>query len=197
MPQKDNMLHKNPIKCHNQKGFTLLELVVVIIIISILGLFAIDRIFVIRHAAEQAAVKQLVGTIKSALGLEVAQHALNGNMAAVVKLQKTNPILLLSQSPNNYIGQKDDPTHITKPGVWYFDKKQKALIYNVTYKENFKTSLKGLPRIRYRIKLIYNDRNKNKRFDIHYDGISGLDLVAIENFSWTGNTKELINMVQK
>lgn len=191
------MLHKKPIKCHNQKGFTLLELVVVIIIISILGLFAIDRIFAIRIAAEQAAVKQLVGTIKSALGLEVAQLALSGNMAAVAKLHKTNPILLLSQSPHNYIGEKDAPNHITQPGVWYFDKRQKALIYNVTYIENFKTSLKGLPRIRYRIKLIYNDRNKNKRFDIRYDGISGLDLIAVENFRWTDNTKELSTIVKK
>ena len=191
------MLQQKPIHNHKQKGFTLLELVVVIIVISILGLFAIDRIFAIRHAAEQAAVKQLVGTIKSALGLEVANLALKGNMAAVVKLHRTNPTLLLSQKPHNYIGEKDDPSHITQPGIWYFDKRQKALIYNVTYKENFKTSLKGVPRIRYRIKLIYNDQNRNKRFDLSTDAIGGLDLVAIENFSWTGNTKELTKLVQK
>lgn len=185
------MLLKKPIKCHNQKGFTLLELVVVIIIISILGLFAIDRIFAIRIFAEQAAVKQVIGTIKSALGLEVARLALEGKMNAVAKLEKTNPMLLLSQSPNNYIGEKDDNNHITKPGVWYFDKKQKALVYNITYKENFKTRLKGLPRIRHRIKLVYNDRNKNRRFDIRTDGIAGLDLIPLEKFSWNINTKNI------
>ena len=156
----------------------------VIIIISILGLFAIDRIFAIRIAAEQAAVKQLVGTIKSALGLEVARLALDGKMSAVAKLDKSNPLLLLSQNPNNYIGEKNNGKKITEPGVWYFDKKQKTLVYNVLYSENFKTTLKGSPRIRHRIKLVYNDRNKNKRFDLRTDGIAGLDLVPLDKFSW-------------
>ena len=165
----------------------------VIIVISILGLFAIDRIFAIRIAAEQAAVKQLVGTIKSALGLEVARLALEGKISAVAKLDKSNPLLLLSQNPNNYIGEKNNGNKIIKPGVWYFDKKQKTLVYNVLYTENFKTSLKGLPRIRHRIKLVYNDRNKNKRFDLRTDGIAGLDLVPVEKFSWVSTTEEISN----
>lgn len=164
-----------------QLGFTLLELVIVIVIISILALFAIDRVFAIRAAAERSSVQQLVGTIKSALGLEVAQLALAGNMNGVAKLDKSNPLDLLSQKPNNYIGEKQN---VKKTGVWYFDKKQKMLIYNVNYSENFTSSLKGTPRIRYRIKLVYNDRNNNKRFDIRYDSIAGLDLLPIEKFSW-------------
>jgi len=60
-------------------------------------------------------------------------------MNAVAKLDKTNPIDLLSQAPNNYLGEKEDGNHIIQPGVWYFDKKQKALIYNITYKENFRS----------------------------------------------------------
>ena len=158
-----------------------------IIIISILGLFAIDRVFALRIAAEQAAVKQLVGTLKSALGLEVARLALSGNMAGVAKLDKSNPMHLLSQAPNNYLGEKDKSDIINNTGVWYFDKKQKALVYNVTYKEYFKTSLEGVPRIRYRVKLVYDDQNKNKRFDARYDSIAGLDLFSIEKYSWAVN----------
>lgn len=184
-------MRKNTLINHQQRGFTILELVVVIIIISILGLFAIDRIFAIRIAAEQAAVKQLIGTIKSALGLEVARLALDGRMSAVAKLDKTNPLLLLSQNPNNYIGEKNNGKKITEPGIWYFDKKQKMLVYNVLYSENFKSTLKGLPRIRHRIKLVYNDRNKNRRFDLHTDGIAGLDLVPLDKFSWATKTKEI------
>ena len=167
-----------------QNGFTLLELVVVILIISILGLFAIDRILAIRALAEQSSVKQLVGTIKSALGLEVARLALEGRLASVAKLNKSNPIKLLSQKPNNYIGEKKGSKNINQAGIWYFDKNQKALVYHINYNESFSSPLKGTPRIRYRIKLVYNDRNKNKRFDVRSDGISGLDLVPIEKFSW-------------
>ena len=190
MQQRDKILqnHTNNIK---QRGFTLLELVVVIVVISILGLVAIDRVFTIRIAAEQASVKQLVGTIKSALGLKVSQLALEGNMSAVSKLDKTNPMLLLSQTPSNYIGEKKETSKTITPGVWYFNKTEKALIYNVRYTETFNTELDGLPRIRHKIKLIYNDRNKNKRFDINNDSIAGLDLVPIEKFSWNLKIKNL------
>ena len=187
------MLRKNVNFNNKQNGFTILELIVVIIIISILSLFAIDRIFAIRMAAEQAAVKQVVGTIKSALGLEVARLALEGKLSVVAKLDKSNPLLLLSQSPHNYIGEKKNSKEITQTGIWYFDKSQKALVYNVLYTENFKTSLKGLPRIRHRIELVYSDRNNNRRFDINTDGIAGLDLVPIEKFSWVTTIDELSN----
>ncbi len=183
MQHKDTRLRNNTLK-NQQRGFTILELIVVIIIISILGIFAIDRIFALRIAAEQASVKQIIGTIKSALGLEVARLALNGNMTDVARLNLSNPMLLLSQTPNNYLGEKDNNKAIKEPGVWYFDKKQKALIYNVTYTENFKTQLKGTPRIRYKVKLIYNDRNNNKRFDPHYDGVAGLDIFTVDKYSW-------------
>ena len=196
MPQKDKNLQRNLIN-NSQLGFTLLEMVVVIIIISILGLFAIDRIFAIRIAAEQAAVKQIIGTMKSALGLEVARLALEGKMSTVAKLDKTNPMHLLSQKPNNYLGEKDDSHHISETGIWYFDKKQKVLIYNVIYKENFKTTLKGLPRIRHRIKLVYNDRNRNKRYDHNYDSIAGLDLFPIEKFSWNIKAMDISDTVNK
>ncbi len=184
MRHKGSKLYKN-IRHNKQSGFTILELIVVIIVISILGLFAIDRIFSLRIAAERASVKQLVGTIKSALGLEVARLALKGNMPAVAKLNKSNPILLLSQVPNNYLGEKESGKNINQTGVWYFNKKQQALVYNVPYHENFETRLKGVPRIRYRVKLIYNDKNKNKRFDIRFESIAGLDFFPIEKYHWS------------
>lgn len=184
MRHKGNKLYKN----NKQSGFTILELIVVIIVISILGLFAIDRIFSLRIAAERASVKQLVGTIKSALGLEVARLALSGNMSAVAKLNKSNPILLLSQVPNNYLGEKESGKNMNQVGIWYFDKKQKTLVYNVTYHENFKTGLKGVPRIRYWVKLIYNDQNKNNRFDIRYESIAGLDFFPVEKYLWSVKT---------
>lgn len=177
------MIHKK------QKGFTLLELVVVIIIISILGLFALDRVWMLRIAAERAAVTQIIGNIRSSLGLEVARLALEGKMSSVAKLDKSNPIPLLAQAPNNYRGVLGDDDHITESGVWYFDNKQKALIYNVIYKENFISTLKGVPRIRHRLKLVYNDRNNNNRYDIRYDSIGGLDLLPMEKFNWNIKTK--------
>jgi general secretion pathway protein G len=175
----------------NQRGFTILELVVVIIVISILGLFAIDRIWALRIAAEQAAVTQIVGNIRSALGLEVAKLALAGKMNAVAKLENSNPVTLLAQAPSNYAGEKNDSSEMTESGSWYFDKELKTLTYNVIYTDNFRTELDGIPRIRYRIKLIYNDENKNNRFDPNVDAIGGLDLLPLEKYSWNTNINNI------
>jgi general secretion pathway protein G len=176
-----------PFNLNQHRGFTILELIVVIIIISILGLFAIDRIWSLRIAAEQASVTQIAGNIRSALGLEVARLALDGKMPDVAKLENSNPITLLAQVPGNYIGEKENEDLVTEPGTWYFDKKLKTLTYNVIYKENFVTGLQGIPRIRYRIKLIYYDKNNNKQFDLNNDSIGGLDLIPLEKFSWNTN----------
>lgn len=166
-----------------QRGFTFLELIAVIIIVSILALFAFDRVWSLRAAAEQASVAQVVGNIKSALGLEVVRFALQGKMAAIAELENTNPIPLLAQAPTSYLGEKENG-NVTDKGSWYFDKKNKLLIYNVAYEEGFKTTLKGLPRIRHKITLIYNDNNNNNQFDIGYDNIYGLDFLPAEKFSW-------------
>ena len=186
-----NVLQLKPIKINKQQGFTLLELIVVIIIISILGLFAIDRIWSLRMAAEQAAVTQIVGNIRSALGLEVARLALDGKISEVAKLENSNPITLLAQAPSNYIGEKEDGDHVTEQGIWYFNKKLHTLTYTVNYTENFNTTLQGMPRIRYQIKLIYSDKNNNKRFDVNTDSIGGLDLLPLDSFSWNTNLNKI------
>ncbi len=162
-------------------GFTLLELVVVIIVISILGLFALDRFWSLRVAAERAAVKQVTGNIRSALGMEVARYALDNRLAELPHLDGSNPMRLLAQTPTGYIGETSiDPAEIAK-GSWYFDPTTKTLNYHVTYHENFDSPLEGLPRIRWRITLIYRDRNHNQHFDPGLDAISGLDLVSLDH----------------
>ena len=173
---------RNKISYKKQRGFTFFEVVIVIVLISILGLFSIDRLLSLRIAAERASVIQVVGNIRSALGLEVVRLALKNNIAAVAKLANTNPIPLLAQPPANYLGEYKKQN--TEAGQWYFNIEKKMLVYNVIYSEGFNTTLKGLPRIRHKIKLIYNDNDNNQRFDIDTDHIAGLDLLPVEKFGW-------------
>ena len=177
-----NTKHKQTVIPHTrarQNGFTLLELVVVIIIISILGLFALDRFWSLRVAAERAAVQQVVGNIRSALGLEVARYALENRLAELPRLDGSNPMPLLAQTPRSYLGElSPDPATLAE-GSWYFDPTTKTLNYRVTYRENFSSPADESAWIRWRITLIYRDRNHNQRFDPGLDAISGLDLVRL------------------
>ena len=54
----------------NERGFSLLELVVVIILISVLAVFALDRLLALRFEAERIGVQSVVGALRS--GLRVA-----------------------------------------------------------------------------------------------------------------------------
>ena len=163
----------------NTAGFTLLEMVIVVILISILGLFALDRFWSLRVAAERAGIQQVVGNIRSALGMEVARYALENRLADLPRLDGGNPMLLLAQTPAGYIGKtKRRSTKITE-GNWYFDPDTKTLNYRIIYAEN-RDGAPGQPaELRWRIRLVYRDRNASQQFEPGIDAIEGLDLIRL------------------
>ncbi len=137
-----------------QNGFTLLELVIVIVCIGFLGLIVLDRVWKYRIYDK------------------------------IALLNKTNPLDLFLQKPNNYLGEIKDIQSIKEKGVWYFDKSDKSLSYIVSYPENFQTSVKGIKRTRHQLQLVYKDNNNNKRFDKGIDDINGLDMIKKEYYRW-------------
>ena len=167
-----------------QKGFTLLEMVVVIAMIGYLGTIVLDRLWKYRIYAEEAAVTSTVGNIRSALGLQVAKLAVGGQMRKIPTLADTNPMLLLAQQPHNYLGEFENNNDIQETGVWYFDTTEKTLNYIVNYSNNFKSTVEGIKRTRHQLNLVFTDNNNNNRFDNGVDDISGLDLVAKEPYRW-------------
>jgi len=173
------------VRCRSrQQGFTLLELVLVVLIISIMGLIAIDRLLNYRIDAERAMIQTVIGNIRSGLGMEIAQRVARDRIGTIHNLEDTNPIELLAQPPNNYIGEIDHESQVNEDGVWYFDTAASALVYRVRFGDYFKTRLSGPPRMRHRIKLVYTDNNRNNRFDPGIEHVSGLDLVPLEDYEW-------------
>lgn len=168
----------------NNHGFTLLEMVIVIVLISFLGLIVLDRVWKYRVYAEEAVVTATVGNIRSALGLEVAKLAVRGKARDIAKLNNTNPMELMAQKPDNYLGEFDSFNKINETGVWYFDTTDRSLNYIVNYTEEFRSNVQGSLRTRHQLKLVYTDNNKNNRFDKNIDEINGLDLVAMEPYRW-------------
>lgn len=62
-----------------QGGFTLIELVIVIVILGILAAVAIPKYEDMREEARTAALKGQLGSIRSAVAIQYARNALNGS----------------------------------------------------------------------------------------------------------------------
>lgn len=171
---------------NQQRGFSLLELVIVVILISLLIVIAIDRLLVLRVEAERVSVEKIAGELRSALSLQVSSVVVaDGGLQNINQLNKSNPMTMLSQAPGTYVGEikQVEPERIA-PGSWYFDHDKGELVYKVINAGNLVTDLEGVKRIRFQVQLDYTDNNRNGRYDAGRDIIYGLRLQALDQYSW-------------
>lgn len=167
-------------------GFSLFELVVVIAIIALLMVLAIDRLLALRVQAERVAMQMVLGTIRSGLGMEVAETVVKQDMAALQALAGSNPMDRLAEPPSNYLGVLDAPDPAAlEPGNWYFDRTTRVLVYLPRYSGGFTGGLTDPPRARFAIRLLYTDKNGNGAWDAGAEGLEGLRLQALDPYRWT------------
>ena len=174
------------------RGFSLLELVIVIVLISVLIAVAIDRLLALKAVAERTAVEQIVGTMRSALVIRFAELAAGNRLPEAVKLVGSNPMLLLSERPHSYVGElfAPDPAEIP-PGHWYFDTREKLLCYLVESADYFHSELAGPARLRFSIEPVFDDVNRNGRYDAGIDALRGFRLALLEPYDWNVRFKPL------
>jgi type II secretory pathway pseudopilin PulG len=103
---------------------------VVLSIVAVLAAMLLDRLSKLRVEAERVTVAHVLGSLRSALALEVAAHMASGSTGAIEDLIGTNPMDRLSPQPENYLGALDDPDPAQIPrGRWYFNTNRQLLIY--------------------------------------------------------------------
>ena len=151
------------------RGFSFLELLIVLVLVSVLLVIAAERLLVLRYEAERTMVNSVIGAMKSGLYIEFAHASARG--ARVENVRGANPMLRLSERPDTYAGEffGADPK-LFEPGTWYFDTRERALVYLVRFPEQFVTPLPGPARLRLAVE--------------PDQGESGVRLVALEPYHW-------------
>jgi prepilin-type N-terminal cleavage/methylation domain-containing protein len=110
----------------NQKGFTLVELVVIIVVLGLLAAIAIPKFMSVSQEAEKAAVANMVSSLESALSSYMAKQILRGQSLAV-----HNPFDDLANVPTNYKGTNDPVTIANTPdGYWSYRASGNWIMYN-------------------------------------------------------------------
>jgi general secretion pathway protein G len=148
-------LHRSSRKAMGARGFTLLELAVVAVIVGILATALLNRVVYYQEQAEKTAMEQTLGTLRSALHLQIADILVSGNTAGLNRLVDQNPMSWLSEKPGNYVGEYYAPKPgLVGPGNWYFDPHEKNLVYLVSNTEHLHTAPNEANRLRFSVKLV-------------------------------------------
>ena len=166
-------------------GFSLFELLVVIVIVSILVVIAISRLLALQVDAERVVMESTVGALRSGLGIKVAESIVKQKVAPLPAYEGSNPMNLLAEVSGNYLGEMEgaDPYALEK-GSWYFDKPAKTLVYIVDNTGYFSGGMNNPPRARFKVRLVYTDTDGNGVFDSGVDPIEGLQLAVLESYKW-------------
>jgi len=167
-----------------QRGFSLFEVVVVVLMIGVLMSLAIDRLMRVQVDAERVSVQYVIGALESALSLQVAEIVVRRGLDAVRALENRNPMSYLEKTPVNYFGAaRDNAISRPRESGWYFDTDEKILVYTVKNTRYFRSSVDGRPRIRLQLRLIYQDAAGGKQ------SIRGVRLQSLDEYAWLREEK--------
>ncbi len=166
-------------------GFSLFELVVVVCIVAVLAAAAAERLTVVRAMAERGALEFFIGNLRSAAGMRVASYVAKGQLQEISKIGGANPVDWLAQVPENYQGAfyGINPV-LVDPGQWYFDSKDRMLVYRVRYSDYFESPLPGPARARFAVVLVYDTPSGSRPETGEAGRATGIRISAVERYRW-------------
>jgi prepilin-type N-terminal cleavage/methylation domain-containing protein len=167
-----------------QRGFTLLELIVVICIIVMLMGFFFNRVLFYQEQAEKTAMEGVAGALQSALTMQYGQTLTRGKSSDVAALAQDNPMNWLQKIPRNYVGEFYDPTPLAvDSGNWVFDLKSRELVYVVRNANYFKPGRDGKKWIRFHIAVNYSASRLPSLQNAPHE-LTGVLFEPVEPYSW-------------
>lgn len=162
-----------------QRGFTLLELVISFLVITILYGVMSTRLERVAESAERAAVYGMLGQVRQQLNLRLAKFYIEGSKGKARELINENPFGWISPPPKQYGGEIDEITEALVEGRWYFERATKQLIYRVKRNNNIKIEGGEQRNLRFVLKL--NDDTADNQ---QKGAVYSIRIQAVKPFVW-------------
>ena len=165
-------------------GFTLFELIVVIVLIAVLSGILLRRFLTYQELAEKVAMEQTAGAIRSALTIQLAALVVRGRLKDAPQLATINPMNLLADGQQNYAGEffTVKPGDVPR-GSWYYDLKRGQLVYLVQHDAHFVSGKEGESEVRYSVALLYSDLFSKPGEESSND-VGGVVLKVVHPYKW-------------
>jgi prepilin-type N-terminal cleavage/methylation domain-containing protein len=170
---------------HSARGFSLLELVVVVIAVALLAGVALDRLLPLVGRAQRAAFQSVQGDLQTALLLAAAERITSGEAHTLPQLSADNPMALLLKPPANYVGSVPwpDPNELPRAS-WYYDEHEHRLAYRVGRYTRFEATDGPQDLIELEVAFAFEDRDGDGVFDAAGDRFYGLKLEPVHAYEW-------------
>jgi general secretion pathway protein G len=163
-----------------ERGFTLLELVVVVLIFAVVATVLLERLAFYREALERAAMESTLSGIKTGLQVRLAELIITNREGKAGELESEDPVQWLDVGrPANYGGAYRQPAD---PATWYFDVARRQLVYVVSTGDRLEIDgQQGRKELRFRARLI--------RGPVYLPGgaverTNGVGLIPVNPYRW-------------
>jgi general secretion pathway protein G len=143
---------KTPRACR-QGGATRLELAVATILAAVLAAVLLNSIMSYQGETERVAVKQLIGSLRTALAVRSAHVISTSGEPGLLALAHQNPVSWLQRRPANYLGEYYSPPYEALPrGNWLFDRSAHTLVYLPAAHKSFSSGIQKV--LIFKVKLV-------------------------------------------
>ena len=137
-------------------GFTLVELMAVVVVIAVLATVLLERMIWYQERAEKIAMESVVSVLRAALQFQAAGRLVRGEGPELRTLVDENPMTWLATRPANYLGPLDREAIASAPvGHWYFDPADGTLVYRLRHHRYFETPEGERAEVRFRTVVDY------------------------------------------
>jgi prepilin-type N-terminal cleavage/methylation domain-containing protein len=165
----------------SEAGFSLVEFVVVVVVVSIMSAVLLERVKFYQEHAEKATMEATAAAVQAGMHLRMAGYLAAGRIREVQLLTTQNPIDWLARKPDNYAGAFDRLGAEEVPeGSWYFDLSDKTLVYRVRYGRAFVSDADGSKEVHYRAHIEYGRLGAG----LDLMGIKTADFSPVHPYEW-------------